>query len=249
MLKRLVVGNWKMNLGANQARELVTALLSKRSAPIRSEVWIAPPNLHLSKLSELVRGSAIKLGAQNVHWENSGAFTGEISKSMLLELGVGFALAGHSERRHVFAESNELAAKRARVASTDFKVIFCIGETSQERESAQTEAILASQLKALTNELTAEIASGLILAYEPVWAIGTGKVASSEDIRNAHAFIDQYWRSQSKFPTPAILYGGSVAPDNFEAIVRIPLVSGALVGGASLVFEKFSKLIEIAEAA
>lgn len=248
MQKRLLVGNWKMNLGAEQAKELVHGLQPLSSTLKHSEVWIAAPFVHLAALSHVLSGrSFIKLGAQNVHWEKSGAFTGEISVPMLKELGVTFSLVGHSERRHLFSESDQLAASRSQVAGADFKIIFCVGETLAERESGKTEAVLERQLKALTDKASTQNKSAIILAYEPVWAIGTGKVASAEDIQSAHSFIDSFWREHAGGAATPILYGGSVAPDNFQLISQIPLVAGALVGGASLSLEKFSKLIQIAE--
>ncbi len=247
MAKRLLVGNWKMNLGAEQAKQLVSSLLPLSSSLQKCEVWVAAPFVHLSELGELTRGSRLKLGAQNVHWEASGAFTGEISLPMLRERGVGFSLVGHSERRHLFAESDELVAQRSLTASPDFKIIFCLGETLAEREAAQTEAVLARQLSALLHKFKPEMSQSIVLAYEPVWAIGTGKVASPADIQATHQFIDRFWREHSGGPALPILYGGSVAPDNCAQVCEIPLVSGALVGGASLNFEKFAKLIEIVE--
>lgn len=167
---------------------------------------------------------------------------------MLREAGCSFCLTGHSERRHILGESNDLVVKRTLgVVAAGFTVIFCIGEKLDERESGRTNQVLESQLIPVLSALNPQQTGLIVLAYEPVWAIGTGKVASIKEIQETHAFIHDFWNSRIPGTCPPILYGGSVAPDNFGEIVRVPLVGGALVGGASLVFAKFKALIDIAE--
>ncbi len=249
MSKRLVVGNWKMNLLSEEAGSLAQKLLPLASSLKKSEAWIAPTFVSLPAVSKFTRGSKLCVGAQNVHWEKNGAFTGEVSAQMLSEFGASFALVGHSERRHVFLESDELVAKRAEVAkSSTLKIIFCVGETLKEREMGATHSVLQRQLKPLLTSFASADTGRLVLAYEPVWAIGTGKVAGAQEIEDAHHAIKVFWESNSNNPCPPILYGGSVTSENFGSILEISLVSGGLVGGASLSFEKFEKLLAIAEA-
>ncbi len=236
-----------MNLGLNQSRELAQALCNSANLKGSSEVWIAPSFTSLPAVADvLARQDKIKLGAQNLHWESKGAFTGEISSSMLKEAGCSFVLTGHSERRQYFGDTSETVAKRTFAGlNAGLQVVFCIGETLGEREGSLTEAVLAEQLSPVFSTLTAEQAGQLVIAYEPVWAIGTGKVASLAEISETHSFIEAYC-TKSGLPCPPILYGGSVTPDNFAEIIAIPNVSGALVGGASLLADKFSALVEIA---
>lgn len=236
-----------MNLGPAAGCDLAAGLAQGAESLHNSEVWIAPPALTIPAVAEKIQGTAIRLGAQNVHHEEKGAFTGELSVSMLKESSCEFAIVGHSERRTHFKESNEECAKRARGAlAQGLTVIFCIGETLEERESGRTNEVLETQLSFLYENLPSEQFMQLVIAYEPVWAIGTGKVASVEQIAETHAGIDTYSSQKCNTSFP-ILYGGSVNPDNFAEIAPIAHVSGALVGGASLVAEKFLKLVEISE--
>jgi len=249
MSKRLVVGNWKMNLLSEEAASLAGKIAAAANNLKKSEAWIAPTLLSLPAVSKALKGSQVRLGAQNIHWADNGAFTGEVSASMLSEFGASFALAGHSERRHVFGESDELAARRAESAKQGpLSVIFCVGETLKEREAGSTHQVLQRQLKPLLESYLGLDTSKIILAYEPVWAIGTGKVAGVKEIEDAHQAIKVFWESHSDNACPSILYGGSVTPENFASILEVKLVSGGLVGGASLSFDKFAKLLAIAEA-
>lgn len=246
--KNIVAGNWKMNLGPKAAIELAQSLKEPAASCQKTEVWVAPAFPSLSNVIKTAAGSTLKVGAQNVHWEEKGAFTGEASVSMLKELGCNFAIVGHSERRHIFGESDEMVSKRCLAAlNSGLPVILCIGETLAQREASETTSVLIKQLEAVTNSVNAELSKLLTIAYEPVWAIGTGKVASIDEIADAHDSIDKYWQSVHGDNTPPILYGGSVSPDNFAEIIKVDRVSGALVGGASLSTEKFSKLIAISE--
>jgi triosephosphate isomerase len=245
-----VYGNWKMNHGPAKAAEVLSELEPVTEKLSHTTVGIAAPAVSLPKALELTTASALKVGSQNVHWEESGAFTGEISVGMLQEIGCDFTLTGHSERRHIFGETDQMIAKRTIAGlSKNLEVVFCVGELLEEREAGKTTEVLQTQIGALLPELTAELSKNMIIAYEPVWAIGTGKVAGAEEILQAHKDIVDYWAEVSDAPCPPILYGGSVSPDNFAEIIRLDNVSGALVGGASLVAEKFSKLIAISEEA
>ena len=237
-----------MNLSLERALPLVREIHSSALKVKKTKVWIAPPFTLLKSIGAELTQSPVRLGAQNVYFEKEGAFTGEVSVPMLQECGVNFAIIGHSERRHILQESNELCVKRAIALrqSSGFSIIFCVGETLAEREAGITAQILKRQLASLFSEISKEEADRIVIAYEPVWAIGTGKVASLKDIQEAHACITDAchsaWQKEIQ-----ILYGGSVTPENFKEILQVPLVAGGLIGGASLSSEKFQKLIQISE--
>ena len=222
---------------------LCKELLEAYPAPKNSEIWLTPSFLQIELVSQAA-GGKLKVGAQNAHWAETGAFTGELSCQMLKECGAEYALVGHSERRHVFLESKEMCFKRAEaVLKSGLTLVFCIGETLSEREAGSTENVLAEQLSLLPSLCKSHSASKLVLAYEPVWAIGTGKVASVEEIENAHDFIQAYWEKNGAGELPPILYGGSVTADNVSAISNLGSVAGALIGGASNSFTSFSAII------
>ena len=211
---KLIAGNWKMHKGPAET----LAFFDRFEAPAGVEVVICPPFASL----EAAVGEEWPIYAQNVHWAAEGAFTGETSAAMLLELGVQGTLVGHSERRQLFGETDETVRLRAEAAlAAGLKVIACVGETEAERESGRTEQVLARQVEALPRD------GALVIAYEPVWAIGTGRTATAETAQEAHAFV------KSLYPT-WVLYGGSVKPENAEELLAQPDVDGALVGGASL---------------
>lgn len=240
----LLVGNWKMNLGVQASRALAAKLLPLSTKLKKSEIWIAPSSESLSAVSAELKGKAIMLGAQNCHWEKSGAFTGETSTTTLQELGCSFVIVGHSERRHQFHEDSQMVAKRCHAAlNAGLTTILCVGETLAEREAGNTYKILEAQLQACLTGLGTSVTKLLVLAYEPVWAIGTGKVAEPKVIDEAHAFI------RSKLPSSSIpiLYGGSVTAENLASFLPLENANGALIGGASVSFEKFAALIEVAE--
>ena len=198
------------------------------------EVVVCPPYLSLAVSVQLLAGTEIAVAAQNVHWEPDGAYTGEVSAGMLLELGVYGAIVGHSERRQYFGDTDETTAQRARAAlSAGLFVIACVGETEEEREGGVTEDVLRRQVSLLEPD------DNLVIAYEPVWAIGTGKTATPDMAQEAHAFI------KSVFDVP-VIYGGSVKPDNAEELLGRPNVDGALVGGASLELESFMAICRAA---
>jgi triosephosphate isomerase len=220
---KLVAANWKMFKGPAETREFLAGF----EQPEGVDVVVCPPFVSLAAAVE----SGRTVYAQNVHWEARGAYTGEISPGHLLEVGVKGSLVGHSERRHLFGESDEMVARRARAALTaGLGVIACVGETLEQRESGDTHLVLKIQVEAIA--FAAGDDSGLLIAYEPVWAIGTGLTATPEQAQEAHAFV------KSLLDRP-VLYGGSVKPENARELLAQPDVDGALVGGASLDPESF----------
>ncbi len=222
---KLIAGNWKMYKGPAETAEFCLGLREEELEGV--DVVVCPPFVSVAVAVQLLAGTEIAVAAQNVHWEQEGAYTGEISAAMLLELGVYGAIVGHSERRQYFGENDETAGKRAQAAlDAGMFVIACVGETEEERERGETESVLQRQLSAF------EADDNLVLAYEPVWAIGTGKTATPEIAQESHAFI------KSVLDVP-VLYGGSVKPDNAAVLLSLPDVDGALVGGASLELESF----------
>jgi triosephosphate isomerase len=228
----LVAGNWKMYKGPAEAAEFCLGLREQELDGV--DVVVCPPFVSLAVAVQLLAGTEIAVAAQNVHWDDAGAFTGEVSAPMLRELGVYGTIVGHSERRQHFGETDETVGRRAHAAlEAGLFVIACVGETESEREEGQTEDVLRRQLGALEPD------DNLVLAYEPVWAIGTGKSATPEIAQQAHAFI----KSQLDAP---VLYGGSVKPDSAAELLAQPDVDGALVGGASLELESFTAICRAA---
>jgi triosephosphate isomerase len=252
MRKRLFAGNWKMNLTPQEARSLVAALradLDPDSASLMRdrEVLVIPPFLSIPAASQALAGSSISLGAQNVHFETKGAFTGEVSPPMLRVFGVSHAIVGHSERRHIFKESDELIARRlAGAIANRMAAILCIGETLEERDRGDSVRVVLGQLQAGLAEVAPDSADGIVLAYEPVWAIGTGHNATPQQAQEVHAAIrialcDHFGREKGELIR--ILYGGSVTPENIDSLIAEPDIDGALVGGASLKAESFARIV------
>ena len=230
----LIAGNWKMNKGPAETPWFCGALRERLAGLEGVDVAVCPPFPALAGAVQSLAGTEIAVAAQNVHWEAEGAFTGEVSAPMLLELGVYGTIVGHSERRRLFGETDEDSARRAGAAlEAGLWVIACVGETEEERERGETEEVLRRQASAF------EAHDDLVLAYEPVWAIGTGKTATPEQAQEAHAFL----RGVIDVP---ILYGGSVKPENAAELLSQPDVDGALVGGASLEVESFAAICEAA---
>jgi len=228
----LIAGNWKMYKGPAETAEFCLALREAELDDV--DVVVCPPFVSLAVAVQLLAGTEIGVAAQNVHWDEEGAYTGEISASMLRELGVYGAIVGHSERRQHFGETDESVARRAQAAlDAGLFVIACVGETEEQRESGETQDVLRRQLSVL------EADDNLVVAYEPVWAIGTGKTATPEIAQEAHAFV------KTLLDVP-VLYGGSVKPDNAEELLGQPAVDGALVGGASLDFDSFTTICRLA---
>jgi triosephosphate isomerase (TIM) len=228
----LIAGNWKMYKGPAETAEFCLGLREQELDGV--ELVVCPPFVSLAVAVQLLAGTEIAVAAQNVHWEDEGAYTGEVSPRMLRELGVYGAIVGHSERRQYFGDTDETVSKRVHAAlEAGLFVIACIGETAEERERDETEDVLRRQLSVLEPD------DNLVLAYEPVWAIGTGKTATPDIAQEAHAFV----KSQLDLP---VLYGGSVKPDNAAELLAQPDVDGALVGGASLELESFTAICRAA---
>jgi triosephosphate isomerase len=227
-----IAGNWKMFKGPREAGEFCRALRTTDLGDV--DVAVCPPYVSLAEAVQALAGTEIGVFAQSCHWETEGAFTGEISAPMLIELGVYGTIVGHSERRQFFGETDETVARRVNAAlEHGLHVIACVGETEAEREAGETEAVLRRQVAVL------EADDSMVIAYEPVWAIGTGKTATPEIAQEAHAFI------KSLIDAP-VLYGGSVKPENAAELAAQPDVDGALVGGASLDVESFAAICRAA---
>ncbi len=234
----LIAGNWKMYKGPSEAAEFCAALARRLGGLDGVDVAVCPPYISLAAAVQALSGTEIAVLAQNVHWAESGAYTGEVSPPMLLELGVYGAIVGHSERRQYFGETDESVARRAHAAlEAGLWVIACVGESEEERERGQTELVLRLQVEAIHDAVGPH--DKLVVAYEPVWAIGTGRTATPELAEEAHALIGGI------IDVP-VIYGGSVKPENAAELLAEPHVEGALVGGASLDVESFAAICEAA---
>ena len=234
--KAIIAGNWKMNKTASEAAVLVDELIPAVK-DATCEVVICTPFTDLVTAVAKTKGTNIHVGAENVHFEKSGAFTGEISADMLVDLGVEYVIVGHSERRQYFAETDQTVNKRALAAlNAGLKVILCVGESLQQREEGVTEELVRMQTKIALRDVTAEQMANVVIAYEPIWAIGTGKTASAEQAQEIHAYIRTILRE--KFGAAAdetpILYGGSCKPSNAPELFAKEDVDGGLIGGAAL---------------
>ncbi|MEO7931754.1 MAG: triose-phosphate isomerase [Chthoniobacterales bacterium] len=249
MRKKILAANWKMNLTNGEARSFMESFLREIGDELDVEVVIIPPFLSIATVTEcLSKHQSVKVGAQNMHFEKSGAFTGEISAAMLRDLYVRFVVLGHSERRALFGETDEIINKKVKAAHVAaLRPIFCIGETLDERDAGQVETVLERQLRGGLADLTAKEIVETVIAYEPVWAIGTGRTASPEQAQEAHAFIR---KTVAAIADPAtaervrIQYGGSVKPENTTALMSQPDIDGALVGGASLDPRSFAQIVQ-----
>jgi len=248
MRKPLFVANWKMNKTVVEAIALAKALKNEFIGMTNREIVICPPFTALAAVAAEIKIANILLGAQNMHYEKEGAFTGEISPVMLKEIGVKYVILGHSERRHYFNESNELINKKLKSAAAfGLNPIFCVGETSEEREKKKTKAVIEKQIVEGLRGISEFEMQKINIAYEPVWAIGTGKNASPKQAENVHLFIrgivkKLYYKRISD--NLRILYGGSVNPENVEGFMEKSSVDGVLVGGASLDEKKFIKIVK-----
>ena len=242
----IFAANWKMNHGPAEAREFAKKFLSL-TAPVEGRsLWFHPPAVSLAALSQAMQGRPdIRVGAQNVHWELKGAFTGEISVPMVMEARARVVLAGHSERRHLFGETDEQVAKKARaVLAAGITPLVCVGETLAEREGGRTEHVIVRQLGSLLAVLEPADWARLVLAYEPVWAIGTGKNATPDDAAQIHELIRMELGRNSVSGRVTILYGGSVNAGNVASLLTRPQLDGVLVGGASLDAVGWADLVE-----
>jgi triosephosphate isomerase len=242
-----IAANWKMNKTVAEAAEFIDALLP-RIAATQHDVVVCPPFTALHEVVERRRGTAVRVAAQNMHFEESGAFTGEVSAPMLVELDVEAVVLGHSERRQFFGETDEALAKKVPAAlAADLEPILCVGESEEARDAGQTEEVLERQLQADLAEVADEDVAKVVIAYEPIWAIGSGKVATPEQAQEACAFIRDVLRARGGAADQArILYGGSVKPGNAAELLALPDVDGALVGGAALDAEDFASIVEAA---
>ena len=251
MRKKVIAGNWKMNNDLSESQNLISKLISGLSnEKVNCDVIVCPPFTSLSEANSLLKKSIIKLGAQNMYFEENGAFTGEISASMLKNTGCEYVILGHSERRTIFGETDQVINKKIKKAlQSDLLPIFCVGESLQERESEVTNDIIKRQItEGLKNISSAEMQK-IIIAYEPVWAIGTGKTASPQQAEDVHAFIRELVKSLYSNEIAeglVIQYGGSVKPDNAKELLSQKDIDGALVGGACLKSESFIEIIKAA---
>lgn len=242
----LILGNWKMNLNIQDAKALADSVVKAASAlPKHIATGVCPASLHLAQTNAIFQNSSVALGAQDCHFERSGAFTGDISAAQLKDIGCSFTLLGHSERRQFHQESDQLVHKKAEAAlNQNLHAVICIGETLEERESGRYTQVLETQIK---NSLPAIGTRDTIsIAYEPIWAIGTGRTAESQDIEETHRFIREILKQIYSKATPRILYGGSVKANNALEILSLSVVDGVLVGGASLDAEAFATIMRAA---
>ncbi|HEY4613170.1 MAG TPA: triose-phosphate isomerase [Bacteroidota bacterium] len=248
MRGKAIAGNWKMNKDQAESSSLITELKAKIGAGVDGvQVIICPPFTSLALASELIKGSPIKIGAQNMYHEDEGAFTGEISPKMLKSVGCTYVILGHSERRQIFGETNEFINKKAKKAlAAGLLPIICVGETLEEREKNITDQIVSTQVKGVLKDLSSAELEKVIIAYEPVWAIGTGKNATPEQAEEVHRLIRKLvgqLYSIAAAEKLIIQYGGSVKPDNAVTLLKQPNIDGALVGGACLKADSFHQII------
>jgi triosephosphate isomerase len=243
MRKKLIAGNWKMNTTSDGAVALARKIAEASPSYGAVDLLVCPPAVYLQRVQEAVAGGSVFVGGQNMYFEASGAFTGETSAAMLKDVGATFVILGHSERRHIFGESDELINKKAHAAhAAGLTPVVCVGEKLDERESGQTTEVNRRQMEGSLKGLTAEQMAATVIAYEPVWAIGTGKVATPAQAQEVHADLRKWLAERYNADTAGavrILYGGSVKPDNAAELLRLPDVDGALVGGACLKADDF----------
>lgn len=248
MRRPLLAGNWKMYKTVAEAVELVEALRDGLGNVQDREVLVCPPFTALSALAPLLDGTPIMLGAQNMFYEPQGAYTGDISPLMLKDVGCSYVIIGHSERRHIFGETDELVNRKLHAAlNNGLRPIMCVGETKPQRDAGQAEELVVVQLRAGLKDISADQMKDVVIAYEPVWAIGTGDTATPNDAQAMHATIrrtlaDMY--SDETAQGVRIQYGGSVKPDNVDKLMAQPDIDGALVGGASLKADSFLRIVQ-----
>lgn len=252
MRKLLIAGNWKMNLSALEARALVAAIRAQIDSDAGAltsdrDIMIAPPAIAIPAVAQALAGASIVLGAQNMHYEDKGAFTGEIAPPMLLQFGVSHVILGHSERRHIFHEADELINRKVLAALRHrMTPILCVGETQEEHDGGHALAVVTRQLQAGLAGIGAKECARVVIAYEPVWAIGTGRTATPEQAQTVHGAIRSeiaVANGRETADAVRILYGGSVTADNVDSLLSKPDIDGALVGGASLKADSFARII------
>ncbi|MGI8890465.1 MAG: triose-phosphate isomerase [Chthoniobacterales bacterium] len=249
MRKKIIAANWKMHMTQSESEAFITTFLREIDDLDEVEIVIVPPFTAIPKVTELLtQTQSIKVGAQNMHWERSGAFTGEISPAMLRELFVRYVVLGHSERRAMFGETDEIVNRKVRAAHEELlRPILCVGETLEQRDRGEVEKIISSQLRGSLAGVEPKELLETVIAYEPVWAIGTGKTATAAQAQEVHAFIRKTLREMSDEATAEkirIQYGGSVKPANARKLLWQPDIDGALVGGASLDPRSFAQIVQ-----
>jgi len=253
MRKPIIGGNWKMNTDVGEARTLAKALVQTIIDPDPVEVVICPPFTNLLPVQEILAPSPLMVGAQDVFWEMRGAFTGEISPSMLTSVGATYVIVGHSERRHILDESSEIVNRKARAAfASDLNVILAVGETEYERAQNETERVLNDQLERSLADIPSSVLDRLVIAYEPVWAIGTGLTATPDQAQDAHSFVRTWVETRYGSETAEamrIQYGGSVNASNAAELFAKPDIDGGLIGGASLKPDEFASIVRAMQAA
>jgi triosephosphate isomerase len=251
MRKKVIAGNWKMHKSNSEAKELVEGLVNNTKEIVKTKMIVCPPFTALSLVSDLANGTNIHVGAQNMYWEQQGAFTGEISAEMIKSTGAAFVIQGHSERRQFFGETDETVNKKLKIAlQFGLNPIVCIGESLEERESGVTHDIVGNQVEKALSDIDSESMNKIILAYEPIWAIGTGKTATPEQAQDVHKFIRSilYKLYNTEIADEIVIqYGGSVKPENASELLSQPDIDGALVGGACLIADSFAEIINAAE--
>lgn len=246
MKRPIIAGNWKMNNNKEETKKLI-----KEMAPLvkdaECEVVVCVPFTSLETARKAARGTNIQLGAQNVHWAENGAFTGEISAEMLTELKVKYVIVGHSERRQYFAETDETVNLRTKAAlDAGMKVILCVGETLEEREAGKTAEVVMRQTENALQNISKQELKRVVIAYEPVWAIGTGKTATSQEANDTIKYIRKVIRKfygRASGQSIRIQYGGSMKPNNVKELMAMPMIDGGLIGGASLKSEAFAQIV------
>ncbi len=247
----LIAGNWKMFKTGPEAADAARSLKSLLAGVSGVDVMIAPPFTALATVGDVLKDASIAVGAQNLHWESQGAFTGEIAPGMVKAAGCRHAIIGHSERRQLFGETDGDVNRKVQAAlAVGLIPVLCIGETEAEREAAQTFSVLDKQVRLGLEGVSLRNPGDLVVAYEPVWAIGTGKTATREQAQEAHAFIRGLLRElygESTADAMRLLYGGSVKPDNIAALMGMDDIDGALVGGASLEPETFARIVRLGD--
>lgn len=247
MRKKLIAGNWKMHLTRKEAEELALAIKKGLDSELKHEVLLAPTFTNLETVKKVISSSPILLSAQNVCWEEKGAFTGEVSPLQLKDMGCDYVIIGHSERRKIFGETDDIINKKIKSAlKNGLKIIFCIGETLEERENQKTYQVLQTQIQNGLKDVKKEEMKNIVIAYEPVWAIGTGKTATPQQAQDAHIFIRKEIEKifgKEVGETTRILYGGSVKAENIDDLMAQKDLDGVLVGGESLKADKFLRVI------
>lgn len=250
MRKKIIAGNWKMNNDLNESQNLVSGIINGLGSDDKCDVIICPPFTSLNDVNSLVKNTQVKLGAQNMFYEDSGAYTGEISVSMLKSVGCEFVILGHSERRAIFGETDEIINKKIKKAiESGLKAIFCIGETLSQRENGETNDVVRIQVIRGLQDISGQDLKNIVIAYEPIWAIGTGKTATPEQAQEVHSFIRDLIKenySNESAEELIIQYGGSVKPDNAVTLLSQTDIDGALVGGACLKADSFLSIIAAA---